>query len=98
MTRILGIGLLLLTANAWAQDVALYRLQFALRETENGKAAATHTYTMQVLSHMNNRLNAGTKVPVPSAPGSTAVTYVDVGVSVRAKVEERGSLLLLEAE
>jgi hypothetical protein len=98
MKRILGMAALLIAGSAWAQETALYRLQFTLRETENGKATDTRNYTLQVLPHVSNKLNVGTKVPIPSSPGSTAITYVDVGVNVRAKLEERGPLLVLDAE
>ena len=98
MKRILVLQALLL-AGAWAQEPAVYKLQFALRETESGKTADTRTYTMQVLPNVSNKLNAGTKVPIPTGPpNSSAVTYVDVGVSVRAKVEERGAMLILDAD
>jgi hypothetical protein len=99
MKRILLAGALLLGAGAWAQEMAVYRLQFVVRETENGKSTDTRNYTMLVLPNNQNRLNAGTKVPVPTGPpGNSSVTYVDVGVNLRAKVEERGPLMMLSAE
>jgi hypothetical protein len=89
----------ILLASAWAQETTVYRLQFALRETENGKTADTRTYTMLVLPNASNKLNAGTKVPVPTGPPTNSqFTYVDVGVSVRAKIEERGSLLMIDSD
>ena len=99
MKRILQVAVVLMAASAWAQDAVVYRLQFSLRETESGKAAETRNYSMLVLPNINNRLSAGTKVPVPTGPAnSSSFTYVDVGVSVRAKLEERGPQLLLNAE
>jgi len=99
MKRTVLVGFILIAGAAWAQEAAVYRLQFSLRETEGGKPVDTRSFIMQVLPNVQNRLNAGTKVPVPSGPpGSSGVTYVDVGISVRAKLEERGSQLLLEAD
>jgi hypothetical protein len=98
MKRLLVVQALLF-ASAWAQETTVYKLQFSLRETENGKTADTRTYTMLVLPNSSNKLNAGTKVPIASGPPTgSQYTYVDVGVSVRAKVEERGSLLMLDSD
>jgi hypothetical protein len=99
MRHIFGAAALLLGAGLCAQETAVYRLQFVLRESESGKSTGTRTYTMQVLPNISNKLNAGTKVPVPNGPASNAsVTYVDVGVSMRAKLEERAAVLLLNAD
>ena len=99
MKRILLAGTLLLVAGAWAQETSVYRLQFVVRETENGKSMDTRNYTMLVLPNNSNKLNAGTKVPVPTGPpNSSSFTYVDVGVNLRAKMEERGPLMLLSTE
>jgi hypothetical protein len=99
MRHILWAGALLLAACLCAQETAVYRVQFVLRETESGKSTDTRTYTMQVLPNISNKINAGAKVPVPNGPASNAsVSYVDVGVSMRAKLEERGAALLLNAD
>lgn len=77
----------------------LYRLNFAFHEMENGKSTGTRNYSMLLRTMTNEKLNIGTKVPVPTAPGNpTQYTYVDVGISVRARLEDRGEDLWLGAE
>jgi hypothetical protein len=98
MKRMLVLPVLLL-AGAWAQEVTVYKLQFSVHETENGKPAETRNYTMQVLPTISNKLNAGTKVPIPTGPpANPQFTYVDVGINVRAKVDQRGSMLMLDSD
>ena len=66
---------------------------------ENGKSTGTRNYSMLLRTQTNEKLNIGTKVPVPAAPGNNSqYTYVDVGLSVRARLEERGEDLWLDAE
>jgi hypothetical protein len=92
------IACLMLGTAAFAQEAPVYRLHFALHEMEGGKRISTHNYTMLASPQSNTRLNAGTKVPIPTAGNNSQFTYVDVGVNLRAKVQERGSQLLLSAE
>ena len=89
---------LLFSGAVFAQDVAVYRLNFALREMESGKNLSTRNYTLLAVPQSNTKLNVGAKVPVPAAGNSAQFSYVDVGVSVRARVQERDGRLLLNAE
>jgi hypothetical protein len=53
---------------------------------------------MLITPQSNAKLNTGTKLPVPTGPAANQqYTYVDVGVSVHANVQERGSQLQLNA-
>jgi hypothetical protein len=98
MKQFLVVAALLFAGHASAQETAVYRLNFAFHETENGKSANTRNYTMLISPQSNAKLNAGTKLPVPSGPAANQqYTYVDVGVSVHANVQDRGSQLLLNA-
>jgi hypothetical protein len=98
MKQFLLVAALLFAGLASAQETAVYRLSFALHETENGKSAGTRNYTMLIAPQSNAKLSAGTKLPVPAgAAANQQYTYVDVGVSVHANVQERGSQLLLNA-
>jgi hypothetical protein len=92
------IGYLLIGAAAFAQESPVYRLNFAFHEMESGKKLSTRNYTMLASPQTNARLSVGTKVPIPTAGNNSQYTYVDVGVNVRAKVQERGLQLLLTAE
>jgi hypothetical protein len=99
MKYILVVTVLLLAGSAIAQDAAVYRLTFVLHETENGKTVGARNYTMLISPQSSSKLSSGTKVPVPSGPAANQrYTYVDVGVSVRARVQDRGGQLLLATE
>jgi hypothetical protein len=89
---------LLLAGIAAAQEPTVYRLNFAIRETESGKTISTHNHTLLIAPDTNATLRVGTKVPVPAGPNSQQFTYIDVGVNLRAKVQERGSSLLVNAD
>jgi hypothetical protein len=89
---------LLLAAAAHAQETTVYRLNFAVHQTESGKTESTRNFTMTVAPREQQRLNIGTRLPVPTSPGASQFTYVDVGVSVRAKILESGTQLLLNAD
>jgi hypothetical protein len=92
------IAYLLLGAAAFAQETPVYRLNFAFHEMESGKRINTRNYTMLASPQTNVRLNVGSKVAIPNAGNNSQFTYVDVGVNIRSKVQERGSQLLLTAE
>jgi len=97
MRNTLAIALLLL-ATAYAQEPTVYRLNFALHETETGKTEHTRNFTMTVVPRESQKLNIDTRLPVPNSPGGSQFTYVDVAVNIRAKIMETGSQLLLSAE
>src|SRR5579864_3232189 len=97
MRTTVSVGLLLLAA-AYAQEPTVYRLNFALHETESGKAVNTRNFTMTVAPREYQKLNIGDRVAVPNSPGSSQFTYVDVSVNIRTKILESGSQLLLNAE
>ena len=98
MTRMLAVACLLFSGAVSAQDAPAYRLNFAFREMEGAKNVSTRHYTMLASTQTYSRLNIGTKIPVPAASGSTQYSYVDVGVNVRARIQERGAQLMLNAE
>ena len=89
---------LLLAAASHAQEAPVYRLNFALLETETGKPSHTRNFAMTVGLREFQKINIGTKLPVPTGAGGSSYTYVDVGVNVRARILESGSQLLLSAD
>ena len=90
---------LLFAAVLHAQPATSYRLNFSFHELENAKRLNTRNYTMMIEPNSWAKLNVGSKVPVPSNAGPGAqYTYVDVGVNVRARLQEQGSDLRLHAE
>ena len=92
----LAIASFVLAGAVFAQEIPVYRLNFALREMEGGKNVSTRNYTMLASPQNQAKLNIGSKVPVANTAGQ--YSYVDVGVSVRARIQERGAQLLLNAE
>jgi hypothetical protein len=97
MKSTLAVTCFLFAGALLAQDAPVYRLNFALREMEAGKIVNTRNYTLLALSQSNTKLNIGAKIPIASGANHAQYSYVDVGVSVRAQVRERGSLLQLNA-
>ncbi len=59
------------------------RLDFVLRETENGKLINTRNFQMMALADQKaaSLIRSGDKIPVPAVgPGGTTI-YIDVGVN-----------------
>lgn len=84
-----------------AQPVSVYRLQFAVHELENSKRVSTKNYTMLVQNTDSGRINAGTRVPLPSGgpgAGPNQFQYYDIGLNLRCRVHERESQVLLNTE
>ncbi len=67
-----------------------YKLDFVVRELEDGKTVSTRNYTLMTRSNDWQNLRVGTRVPVPG--GETKVTYTNVGLQVDCRViEDRNS-------
>jgi len=70
-----------------------YRLTYTINESENGKHAGSQRYTLVVLSGTRSELKQGNRVPVVTATSNdggtlqNTVTYIDVGLSIRAIVD-----------
>ncbi len=78
------------------KPVSAYRLDFSLNELEDGKKINTRQYSMYLKANDYNEIKIGTRVPVEAGAGKDVFQYVDVGTSIRGKVEERENGLLLE--
>jgi hypothetical protein len=90
---------LLLASAAFAQDAPpAYRLTFTLHEMENGKRVNARTYSMLMETNTFTKLNVGAKVSMPTGQGSSQYTFYDVGVNVRAKVQEQSGQVRVTAE
>jgi hypothetical protein len=73
---------------------AYYRLNFLIRELDEGKLVNQRAYTMSVPSDRKVcRLRSGTRIPVPS---EKSWTYVDVGINLDVQAEEAPEGLQLE--
>jgi uncharacterized protein YcfL len=98
MRSTLVLTCFLLAGCAWAQETPSYRLNFAFREMEGGKSISTRNYTLLASPQTQAKFNIGTKVPVVNTVNTSQYSYVDVGVNVRARIQERGAQLMLNAE
>ena len=89
---------LLFAAVLHAQPAA-FRLNFSFHEIENGKRLNARNYSMTIEPNVNGSLRIGSKVAVASNPGpTTQYSYIDVGVNVKARLQEQGPELRLHAE
>lgn len=80
-----------------------YKLDFVLREADEGKVINQRSFTMNVSAdEPQNRnptwwnLRSGTRVPVPNMKGDAAITYVDVGVNLDLRAFDRTNGLEME--
>jgi len=94
----LVVACLLFAGAVFGQEAPSYRLNFAFREMEGGKNISTRNYTLLASLQTQAKLNIGAKVPVVNNVNNAQYSYVDVGVSVRARIQERGAQLILNAE
>ena len=97
MNYTLAATCLLFAGTVFGQDTSVYRLNFALREMKAGKTISSRNYTLMAMSQSNTKLNVGAKVPIAGS-NSAQYTYLDLGVNVRARVQERGPQLHLNAD
>jgi len=81
-----------------------YRITYTMRQMNSGQPAGpAQQVTLVATSGESARWKAGNRVPLvtgtadeKSAPGSTQVQYIDVGLSIEAGVEAAGDDLQLE--
>jgi 3D (Asp-Asp-Asp) domain-containing protein len=78
------------------KPVNAYRLDFSVNEMEDGKKINSRQYSMYLKANDYSEIKIGTRVPVEAAAGKDVFQYVDVGTSIRGKVEERENGLLLD--
>jgi len=69
------------------RPVEAYHLQFTLSEIEDNKTINTRQYSLDLSSNEANDVKIGTRVPVEAKQGE--FQYLDVGTSIRARLEER---------
>jgi len=71
----------------------LYRLDFVIHESEDGKAVNTRNYSQLIDAGDWSRMRAGARVPITTDKG---IQYMDVGVSIDYQLTERGDHVGLE--
>ena len=76
-----------------------YRVDFLLTELEDGKKNNSRTYSLMAREGILNKLRAGVRVPIATNMGSPIpqFQYLDVGMNIDCRVEEREGSLVLNA-
>jgi len=69
------------------KPVHAYRLDFSVRELEEGKTINTRQYSLNLNADDPNEIKIGTRVPVESGQGQ--YQYIDVGTSIWCRIGER---------
>lgn len=95
------VAFALLAATCLAQNPEgskFYKLEFTVKEVEGTRALSSRTYSVVgTTDGPNSSIRAGSKVPVPSTPGSQAqFTFIELGVNIdcRAIKEVQNELSL----
>jgi hypothetical protein len=73
-----------------------FRLDYVLYELDGGKRTNERTYSMTVNESASGQLRSGSRVPV--TVGDKGVQYMDVGLKVSGRVQERDGDLTLDTD
>jgi hypothetical protein len=65
-----------------AEQAKYFRLDFVIKELEEGKTINARHYLMIVQSSQGGAIRTGDKVPVRTSSGDSKYTYLDVGVNI----------------
>jgi len=68
---------------------AAYRLHFVFSEWQGGNEVNSRSYEVLGTEGKWNKLRAGVRVPVTSGPGPSNYQYLDVGMNIDCRAEER---------
>jgi len=79
---------------AATKPVAVYRVDYTIREMEDGKVLNSRKYMLMVETNDWARSRVGNRVPIM---GEKGVTYENVGMSIDCRVGERDDVMLLES-
>lgn len=70
------------------KPAAVYRVEFAFSELQGGKVVNSRSYEMLAQAGQLNKIRAGARMPV-SSPGGANFQYLDIGMNIDCRVEER---------
>lgn len=76
------------------KPVSIYRLEFTVREVEDGKRLNSRAYTMSVEDGDFGRIRVGNRIPYNS--GKDQFQYYDVGINIDCRLRDHDSFILLE--
>jgi hypothetical protein len=74
---------------------SVYRLEFVVRELEDGKRINSRAYTMSVEDRDVGRIRVGNRIPYNT--GKDQFQYFDVGINIDCRLHDYGSYILLES-
>jgi len=74
---------------------SVYRLEFVVREVEDGKRLNSRTYTMSVQDgDQGGMIRVGNRIPYNT--GKDQYQYFDVGINIDCRLHERDNYVLLD--
>jgi len=75
------------------KNVSVYRLEFVVRELEDGKKINSRSYSMSVEDGGMGRVRVGNRIPFNT--GKDQFQYFDVGINIDCRLRDHGSYILL---
>jgi hypothetical protein len=82
------------TAKGGEKPVSVFRLEFVVRELQDGKKINSRNYTMSVEDNTVGRIRVGNRIPFNT--GKDQFQYFDVGINIDCALHDHGSFLLLD--
>ena len=75
------------------KPLSVYRLEFTVREVEDGKRLNSRTYVMSVEDGSGGKVSVGNRVPYSAG---SSFQYEDVGINIDCTLHEREGYVLLQ--
>jgi hypothetical protein len=72
-----------------SQPAAAYRLHFVFSEWQGGNQVNARSYEVLGTEGKWNKLRTGVRVPVTTGPGPSSYQYLDVGINIDCRAEQR---------
>jgi hypothetical protein len=82
------------SSDASKPQKSVYRLEFTVREVEDGKRLNSRTYVMSVEDGSSGMIRVGNRIPYNN--GKDQFQYFDVGINIDCRLRERDNYLFLE--
>jgi hypothetical protein len=84
-------------SDAQARPASVYRLEFVVRELEDGKRINTRNYSLSAKGGERAVLRVGNRVPYGTGtnPATAQIQYQDVGINFDSRPDERDGEVLL---
>jgi hypothetical protein len=76
------------------KPLSVYRLEFAVREVEDGKRLNSRTYVMSVQDGSTGSIRVGNRVPY--SVGKDQFQFYDVGINIDCRLREHENNVLLD--